>query len=98
MKKTKIESIPVSLPVGKIKDGMDKVGGGDAPSPYIEDKFAHKFYMIFPGDQLKPANVIVKIYTDAGLIPITSSNDWQVISSAFVLQSRISLFGISTHV
>ena len=34
MKITAIETIPVSVPVGRFRDGMDKVAGHDAPPRY----------------------------------------------------------------
>jgi len=70
MKITAVETIPVSLLVGKFRDGMDKVAGNDAPARY------------FPGRSLEVArprnaegfmvlsNVIVKIHTDAGVTGI----------------------------
>ena len=67
VKITAVETIPVSLPVGKFKDGMDKVLGTNAPPRY------------YPGRPLTPtrarnsdghlvlSNVIVKIHTDEGI-------------------------------
>ena len=67
MKITAIETIPVSLPVGKFADGMDKVAGVNAPprfyqvrpNPYALRRDPHGFVHL--------CNVIVKIHTDQGI-------------------------------
>ena len=70
MKITAIETIPVSLPVGKFEDGMDKVGGVNAPARYNTGRPVRQ-----PGDQNAGehtllSNVIVKIHTDGGVTGI----------------------------
>ena len=69
MKITAIETIPVSLPVGKFKDGADKVFGTDAPGLYYEGKRPRARRRI-PGQTLMLSNVIVKIHTDEGITGI----------------------------
>ena len=70
MKITAIETIPVSVPVGRFRDGMDKVAGHDAPARYhkgrvleiVRPRNADGFMML--------SNVIVKIHTDEGITGI----------------------------
>ena len=67
MKITAIETIPVSLPVGRFADGMDKVIGEDAP-PRVYQGRASSYERRREADGfLHLCNVIVKIHTDAGI-------------------------------
>jgi len=70
MKIIKIETIPVSLPVGKFNDGADKVFGYDSPSKYNMDLFSKNKYMLLQGEKAILSNVIVKIFTDEGFVGI----------------------------
>ncbi len=70
MKITNIETIPVSLPVGKFEDGQDKVGGISAPGRY-ESGESQGRRRLENDDGIKYlSNVIVKIHTDEGLTGI----------------------------
>lgn len=69
MKITKVETIPVSLPVGKFADGQDKVGGINAPDKYDFGKTA-KGQRRNSGETIYLSNVIVKIHTDEGITGI----------------------------
>jgi L-alanine-DL-glutamate epimerase-like enolase superfamily enzyme len=70
MKITAIETIPVSLPVGKFQDGDDKVIGMDAPERYpTGDSIGRPWGRDAEGN-LVLSNVIVKIHTDEGLTGI----------------------------
>ena len=70
LKITKIETIPVDLPVGKFKDGCDKVGGTNHPEKFYSGR-SHK-HRYAPGHerQIILSNVIVKIHTDEGYIGV----------------------------
>ena len=46
MKITKIETIPISVPLSKFGDGMDKVIGVNAPSKYDNDLYPHDKYSL----------------------------------------------------
>ena len=70
MKITEIETIPVSLPVGKFSDGMDKVGGVSAPSKYYVPKKTTKAKRTAPDGRILLSNVLVKIHTDEGIVGI----------------------------
>ncbi len=70
MKITAIETIPVSLPVGKFQDGDDKVIGVDAPERYPTGAFKYRPWNLNAEGTLVLSNVIVKIHTDEGLIGI----------------------------
>jgi L-alanine-DL-glutamate epimerase-like enolase superfamily enzyme len=65
LKITKVETIPVSLPVGFFKDGMCKVRGVNAPSKYHASKVLDKSLKI--SDPMILHDVIVKIHTDEGV-------------------------------
>jgi L-alanine-DL-glutamate epimerase-like enolase superfamily enzyme len=67
MKITRIETIPVSLPVGKFRDGMDKVIGFDAPPRYRAGRSLTPKQWRDPAAGLVLSNVIVKIHTDDGI-------------------------------
>jgi len=69
MKITKIETIPVKVPLSKFKDGMDKVVGVNAPSKYIDDLYPQRKYSLhLINNNYCLCNVIVKIYTDENYI------------------------------
>jgi L-Ala-D/L-Glu epimerase len=70
VKITNIETIPVSLPVGKFEDGQDKVGGRDTPSRYDAGKSAKRRHVGDADSTRYLSNVIVKIHTDEGLTGI----------------------------
>jgi L-alanine-DL-glutamate epimerase-like enolase superfamily enzyme len=70
MKITRVETIPVSLPVGKFADGMDKVVGQDAPPRYDPGRPLSPRTRRDPAAELLLSNVIVKIHTDAGITGI----------------------------
>jgi L-alanine-DL-glutamate epimerase-like enolase superfamily enzyme len=70
VKITAVETIPVSLPVGKFKDGMDKVIGTDAPPRYYPGKPVAPRRSLTAGGHLLLSNVIVKIHTDEGITGI----------------------------
>lgn len=70
MRITAIEAIPVSLPVGKFRDGQDKVGGTNAPARYYEGKPRRSKQWRNPDGLFVLSNVIVKIHTDEGIIGI----------------------------
>jgi L-alanine-DL-glutamate epimerase-like enolase superfamily enzyme len=70
VKITAVETIPVSLPVGKFKDGMDKVIGTDAPPRYDPGKPVAPRRSLTAGGHLLLSNVIVKIHTDEGITGI----------------------------
>ena len=70
MKITAIETIPVSLPVGKFEDGMDKVGGSSAPPRYYESRLLKRRKSRNPDERRSLSNVIVKIHTDEGITGI----------------------------
>ena len=60
MKITAIETIPISLPVGKFQDGEDKVGGVDAPVRYPTGEYIQGFWDTTIDETLILSNVIVK--------------------------------------
>ncbi len=67
MKITAVETIPVSLPVGKFRDGDHKVHGVNAPERYpVAKKVARPWSQDADG-YLILSNVIVKIHTDEGI-------------------------------
>jgi muconate cycloisomerase len=70
VKITSVETIPVSLPVGKFEDGMDMVRGESAPDRYAGARSLGPVRGRGPGDRLFLSNVIVKIHTDEGLTGI----------------------------
>lgn len=70
MKITRVETIPVSLPVGKFQDGLDKVIGIDAPPRYAAGKPLVPRQWREQGKVLVLSNVIVKIHTDEGITGI----------------------------
>lgn len=67
MKITAVETISVSLPVGKFQDGDDKVRGVNAPKRYPTGKSARRPWDRNADGNLILSNVIVKIHTDEGL-------------------------------
>jgi L-alanine-DL-glutamate epimerase-like enolase superfamily enzyme len=68
MKITKIETIPLSLPVKPFADGADKTGGKNAPSKYYRgDPFKIVPHRDENGNKLMDY-VFVKIHTDQGII------------------------------
>jgi L-alanine-DL-glutamate epimerase-like enolase superfamily enzyme len=70
VKITAVETIPVSLPVGKFKDGMDKVIGTDAPPRYYPGRPVAPRRSLTADGHLLLSNVIVKIHTDEGITGI----------------------------
>jgi L-alanine-DL-glutamate epimerase-like enolase superfamily enzyme len=70
MKITAIETIPVSVPVGRFRDGMDKVAGHDAPARYHKGRVLEIVRPRNAGGFMILSNVIVKIHTDAGITGI----------------------------
>ena len=70
LKITKIETIPVSLPVGKFADGMDKVGGVNAPSAYYQPPKPKITKRVSADGHTLLSNVIVKIHTDEDIVGI----------------------------
>jgi L-alanine-DL-glutamate epimerase-like enolase superfamily enzyme len=67
MRITRVETIPVGLPVGKFRDGMDKVIGSDAPPRHAAGRPAIPRRSNSVPSPLVLANVIVRIHTDEGL-------------------------------
>ena len=71
MKIEKIETIPVSIPLEKFEDGMDKVMGKNFPSFFAEDLYSqNKYFLVKSNKGYILSNVIVKIFTDVGIIGI----------------------------
>jgi L-alanine-DL-glutamate epimerase-like enolase superfamily enzyme len=70
VKITSVETIPVSLPVGKFEDGTDMVMGSNAPERYYRGRFPASRKVRDPDDRLLLSNVIVKIHTDEGITGI----------------------------
>jgi muconate cycloisomerase len=69
MKITAVETIPVSLPVGKFADGMDKIAGISAPPRHDEGRTRRR-QPRSRDHRLSLSNVIVKIHTDEGITGI----------------------------
>ncbi len=68
MKITKIETIPLRLPVKPFEDGVDKTGGKAAPSKFYQgEPFKGKRKRNEKGHLLMDY-VFVKIHTDKGII------------------------------
>ncbi len=70
MEITKVETIPISVPVGFFKDGMCKVRGVNAPDKYYSGKVLSGSRRIASDDALILDNIIVKIHTDEGVTGI----------------------------
>jgi len=71
MKIEKIETIPVSIPLEKFEDGMDKVMGKNFPTLFAEDLYSqNKYFLVKSNKGYILSNVIVKIFTDVGIIGI----------------------------
>lgn len=70
MKITKVETIPISIPVGFFKDGMCKVRGVNAPDKYYSGKALSGSRRTSADDTLILDNIIVKIHTDEGVTGI----------------------------
>ena len=70
MKITKVETIPVSLPVGKFEDGSDKVGGKNHPEKFHSGRSHKRRYAPGNDASIHLSNVIVKITTDEGITGI----------------------------
>jgi L-alanine-DL-glutamate epimerase-like enolase superfamily enzyme len=70
MKITKVETIPISVPVGFFKDGMCKVRGVNAPDRYYTGKALSGSRRTAADDALILDNIIVKIHTDEGVTGI----------------------------
>ncbi len=68
MKITSIETTPVSLPVGKFRDGMDKVYGHDAIGRLYAGRSLKRYQRRNEQGDLLVSNVIVRIITDEGLV------------------------------
>ena len=69
MKITAVETIPVTLPVGKFADGMDKIGGISAAPRHDEGRLKRRRPRNHD-QQFLLSNVIVKIHTDEGITGI----------------------------
>ncbi|MBT3272965.1 MAG: mandelate racemase/muconate lactonizing enzyme family protein [Spirochaetales bacterium] len=70
MKIVGIETIPVSLPVGKFKDGCDKVGGTSHPKKFCSGRTHKGGKQTNEDETILLSNVIVKIHTDEGITGI----------------------------
>lgn len=70
MEITKVETIPISVPVGFFKDGMCKVRGVNAPDKYYTGKALSGSRRTAADDALILDNIIVKIHTDEGVTGI----------------------------
>jgi len=70
LKITKVETIPISIPVGFFKDGMCKVRGVNAPDKYYSGKALSGSRRTSADDTLILDNIIVKIHTDEGVTGI----------------------------
>jgi L-alanine-DL-glutamate epimerase-like enolase superfamily enzyme len=70
VKITAVETIPISLPVGKFQDGEDKVRGIDAPERYLTRENVKRPRDRNADGNLILSNVIVKIHTDEGVTGI----------------------------
>jgi L-alanine-DL-glutamate epimerase-like enolase superfamily enzyme len=70
LKITAVETIPVSLPVGKFRDGDHKVRGINAPDRYPVAKRIERPSGENADGHLILSNVIVKIHTDEGITGI----------------------------
>jgi L-alanine-DL-glutamate epimerase-like enolase superfamily enzyme len=70
MEITGLETIPVSLPVGFFEDGVDKVGGVDAPSKYYTGQPLVRRRKRDADGHILLDYVIVKILTDEGITGI----------------------------
>jgi len=70
MKIIAIETIPVSLPVGKFADGMDKIAGNSAPPRHDAGRVYPRRRPRNRDGRLSLSNVIVKIHTDEGITGI----------------------------
>ncbi len=70
MKITSVETIPVTLPVGKFADGLDKVGAVNHPSKVYQGRSANHRYAPGHRPDIVLSNVIVKIHTDGGVTGI----------------------------
>ncbi len=70
MRITSIETIPVSLPVGRFRDGMDKVLGHSVPRRYDAGRAPAPGRGADSRGTLFLSNVIVKIHTDEGVTGI----------------------------
>jgi L-alanine-DL-glutamate epimerase-like enolase superfamily enzyme len=66
----KVETIPISVPVGFFKDGMCKVRGVNAPDKYYSGKALSGSRRTAADDALILDNIIVKIHTDEGITGI----------------------------
>jgi L-alanine-DL-glutamate epimerase-like enolase superfamily enzyme len=67
MKITAIETIPVSFPVGRFRDGMDKVAGNDAPPRYYRGRIPEITRPRNAGGFMVLSDVLVRIRTDEGI-------------------------------
>lgn len=67
MRISAVETIPVSLPVGKFQDGEDKVIGVNAPARFPTGDTIDRPWVRDADGNLLLSNVIVKIHTDEGL-------------------------------
>lgn len=67
MKITSVETIPVSLPVGRFADGHDKVGAINHPKKFYQGRSAKHRYAPGHRPDIVLSNVIVKIHTDSGV-------------------------------
>ena len=70
MKIIAVETIPVGLPVGKFKDGTDKVLGNNAPARYQAGNVVKFPHLDDACVSTVLSNVIVKIHTDEGITGI----------------------------
>jgi L-alanine-DL-glutamate epimerase-like enolase superfamily enzyme len=70
MQITAVETIPVSLPVGRFADGMCKIAGNSAAPRYDEGRVYGRGRPRKGDECLRLSNVIVKIHTDEGITGI----------------------------
>jgi len=68
MKITKIETIPLSLPVKPFKDGVDKTGSKPVPSKYYQGEPRKRKRKRNEKGYLLKDYVFVKVHTDKGII------------------------------
>lgn len=70
MKITKVETIPISIPIGFYKDGSDKTGGVNRPPKFDKGPPMTRKVKRFPNGQKVMDYVLVKIHTDDGIIGV----------------------------
>lgn len=70
MKITRVETIPVSLPVGDFADGCSKVGAVPPPPRFAMGRSPKHRYAPGHAPRVVLSNVIVKVHTDEGITGI----------------------------